>query len=73
MFNLCVIIALSFLDDELWKKILGLHLDKCSMYVQVHAVMSYDNHPEKFGSEILLISFCVDCASYFVMGLFSAQ
>ena len=43
------------------------------MYVHVHAVMSYDNHPEKFESEILLISFCVDGASYFVMGLFSAQ
>lgn len=55
------------------KKILGLHLDKCSMYVHVRAVMSYDNHPEKFESEILLISFCVDGASYFVMGLFSAQ
>lgn len=41
MFNLCVIIRWRLVFQMMnYEKILGLHLDKCSMYVHVHAVIS---------------------------------
>jgi hypothetical protein len=46
MFNLCVIIRWHLVFRLMnYEKILGLDLGKFSVYVHVHAVMSYDSHP----------------------------